>query len=170
LGRAPIWFATNLSLALNPPIRRIATENEAARYETPLAAGKRVQMKFQTVALSTLILLAASVPVAAKKNAGRPLFLESAVTMNGAEIPEGMYDLTMESSNANVRVTLWKNGQFVATASGVWVKGGMKYKESAFLLRVNSDGSRSLVEIRLAGSAKTIVLNDSGSTLRFSPN
>jgi hypothetical protein len=70
-----------------------------------------------------------------------------------------MYDLTLESSNASVRVTLWRNGQFVATASGTWVKCGVKYTQSAFLLRVNSDGSRSLVEIRLAGIAKSIVLH-----------
>jgi len=87
--------------------------------------------------------------------------------MNGAEIPEGMYDLTLESRNASVRVTLWRNGQFVATARGVWVKGGVKYTQSAFLLRVNSDGSRSLIEIRLAGSSRTIVLNDTDTMLRF---
>ena len=115
-----------------------------------------------------LLSLAAISPATARKNPARPLFLDTPVTMNGAEIPEGMYDLTLQSSNSAVRVTLWRNGQFVATANGTWVKGGMKYTQSAFLLRVNSDGSRSLVEIRLAGSSKTIVLKDSDSMLRFS--
>ena len=117
--------------------------------------------------MAILLSLAAISPATAKKNPARPLFLETPVTMNGAEIPEGMYDLTLESSNASVRVTLWRNGQFVATARGVWVKGGVKYTQSAFLLRVNSDGSRSLIEIRLAGSSRTIVLNDTDTMLRF---
>jgi hypothetical protein len=88
--------------------------------------------------------------------------------MNGAEIPEGMYQLTLESSNSSVRVTLWRDGEFVATARGAWVKGGMKYTENTVLLRVNSDGSRSLIEIRLAGTARTIVLNNSDTVIQLS--
>jgi hypothetical protein len=125
-------------------------------------------MKIKAVAFAFLLFLAANSPATAKKNPSRLLFLEAPVTMNGAEIPEGMYDLTLEGNNARVRVTLWKNGEFVATANGAWVKGGVKYTQSAFLLRVNSDGSRSLVEIRLAGSSKTIVLNDPDIMVRFS--
>jgi hypothetical protein len=115
-----------------------------------------------------LILLAASFPVPAKKNPARPFFLQIPITMDGAEIPQGMYQLTLESSNSSVRVTFWREGQFIATARGMWVKSGMKYTENSVLLRVNSDGSRSLIEIRLAGSAKTIVLKSSETVFRLS--
>ncbi len=125
-------------------------------------------MKIRGAALTALILLAASFPVPAKKNSARPFFLQAPFLMNGAEIPEGMYELTLESSNSSVRVTLWREGQFIATARGVWVKSGVKYTENAVLLRVNSDGSRSLEEIRLAGTAKTIVLDNSDTIIRFS--
>ena len=125
-------------------------------------------MKIKAAALTTLILLAASFPVQAKKNPGRPFFLTTPMTMNGAEIPEGMYQLTLESGNSSVRVTLWRDDQFVATARGAWVKSGVKYTENTVLLRVNSDGSRSLVEIRLAGTARTIVLNNSDTIIRLS--
>jgi hypothetical protein len=125
-------------------------------------------MKIRPVALAALILLAASFPVPAKKSPARPFFLQTPITMDGAEIPQGMYQLTLESSNSSVRVTLWREGQFVATARGVWVKGGMKYTETSVLLRVNSDGSRSLIEIRLAGTAKTIVLDRSDTVFRLS--
>ena len=54
----------------------------------------------------------------------------------------------------------------VATARGAWVKSGVKYSENSVLLRVNSDGSRSLIEIRLAGTAKSIVLKDTETVLR----
>lgn len=115
-----------------------------------------------------MILLAASVPIRAKKIPPHPFFLRTPVTLNGAEIPEGLYELTLESNNSAVRITLWRDGQFVATAPGAWVKNGEKYTEDSALLRVNSDGSRSLVEIRFAGAAKTIVFSRPDATVRVS--
>ena len=115
-------------------------------------------MKFKTVVPAIALLLLTSFPVQAKKNS-RPFVLQMAVTMNGVEIPAGIYDLSYEPEKSGVRVNLWKNGRFFATAKGDWVKNGVKYTGDAALLRVNSDGSRSLVEIRLAGVKKTIVLS-----------
>jgi hypothetical protein len=125
-------------------------------------------MKIRSAALSTLIFLAVSFPLPAKKNPARPFFLQAPFIMNGAEIPRGMYQLTLESSNSSVQVTLWREGQFIASASGVWVKSGMKFTGNTVLLRVNPDGTRSLVEIRLAGTAKTIVLNNSDAIIQVS--
>jgi len=122
-------------------------------------------MKFRRAILGIVILLFVSFPAGA--NNSRPFFLRTAVTMNGAEVPSGVYDLTWESHNSTVRVTLWKDGRFIATAPGTWVKNGVKYTNDAALLRVNSDGSRSLVEIRLAGVKKTIVLESVDPTLRL---
>jgi hypothetical protein len=115
-------------------------------------------MKFRFVVQTFVILLFVSLPVRA--NTSRPFFLQTAVTMSGAEVPAGLYDLSWESQNSKVRVTLWKAGRFFATAQGTWVKNGVKYTGDAALLRVNSDGSRSLMEIRLAGVKKTIVLEN----------
>jgi len=125
-------------------------------------------MKIKAAALAILILLAAGGLVQAKKSPARPFFLQVPVTIDGAEVPPGIYDLTLESSNSSVRVTFWKYGKFVATARGAWVKSGMKYTETSVLLRVNSDGSRSLIEIRMAGTAKTIVLDRSDTFLQLS--
>jgi hypothetical protein len=44
----------------------------------------------------------------------------------------------------------------------------MKFTGNTVLLRVNPDGTRSLVEIRLAGTAKTIVLNNSDAIIQVS--
>ena len=115
-------------------------------------------MKFRFVVQTFVILLFVSFP--ARANTSRPLFLKTAVMMNGAEVPAGLYDLSWESQNSKVRVTLWKDARFFATALGTWVKNGVKYTGDAVLLRVNSDGSRSLMEIRLAGVKKTIVLEN----------
>lgn len=126
-------------------------------------------MKIKVASLAILILLAACVLVQAKQGSDRLFFLQTPITMDGVQIPHGMYELTFESSsNASVRVTFRREGQFIATARGVWVKGGRKYMENSVLLRVNSDGSRSLTEIRLAGTAKTIVLDSSDTAIRLS--
>ena len=122
-------------------------------------------MRIRTTALAVLALLTTSLPVPAKKKPIHPFFLQTPVNMNGAEIPAGLYGLVMESNNSNVQVSLWKDGQFVAAARGAWVKSGVKYTQDAALLRVNADGSRSLIEIRLAGAAKSIVLVSPGSTV-----
>ncbi len=116
-------------------------------------------MKFRFAVLLNLILLTASFPALAKKNAPHPIYLHADITLNGAKVPQGIYDLTWDSNSSAVRVTLWKGGQFIATAPGFWVKNGAKFTEDTTLLRVNRDGTRSLVEIRLAGIAKTIVLD-----------
>jgi hypothetical protein len=125
-------------------------------------------MKFRFAVLLNLILLAAGFPVLARKNPPHPIYLHAAVTLNGAKVPEGIYDLTWDSKSSTVRVNLWKGGQFVATASGAWVKNGAKYAEDAVLLRVNRDGSRSLIEIRLAGIRRTIVLDVPESVVQLS--
>ena len=115
-------------------------------------------MKFRSVAQTIVILLLISFSAYAKTSR-RPFFLRATVTMNGAEVPAGVYELSWESQNSIVRVTLWKDGQFFATAQGAWVKNGVQYPSDAALLRVNSDGSRSLMEIRLAGEKKSIVFD-----------
>ena len=115
-------------------------------------------MKFKLDVCTITILLLVSFSAYAKTSR-RPFFLQTTVTMNGAEVPAGVYELSWESQNSKVRVTLWKDGQFFATAQGNWVKNAVTYKNDAALLRVNSDGSRSLTEIRLAGVKKTIVLD-----------
>jgi hypothetical protein len=129
------------------------------------AIGER-DMKFKLVVAATMILLLASFSAHAKNS--RPFYLRTAVTLNGAEVPADLYNLSWESRNSTVSVTLWKDGRFIATAQGIWVKHGVKYTEDAALLRVNSDGSRSLVEIRMAGIKKTIVLSSFDPILRLS--
>jgi hypothetical protein len=125
-------------------------------------------MKFRTFVLSALI-LSASVSARAKVIPPRLFFLERDITVNGANVPRGMYTLAVESQGVSVRANLWREGQFIATAHGTWVKHGVKYTENAVLLRVNSDGTRSLTEIRLAGSARTIVIDSESPMLRLAP-
>ena len=115
-----------------------------------------------------LVLLVATSPVWGKKNPPHPLSLPFVVNLNGAQVPAGTYELTWETQGSEARATLWKNGRFVATAPGSWVKSGVKYSEDEVLIRANSEGSRSLVEIRIAGTARAIVFDPAGNTVHYS--
>jgi hypothetical protein len=120
-------------------------------------------MKAKAVMFATVVWLATGFALPAAKTPPRPFYVPQPVTLDGAEVPQGMYQLKIEEGRSGVQVELWKDGRFVAAGSGAWVKGGMKYKDNAILFQVNPDGSRSLVEIRLAGSSNTIVLRNNAS-------
>jgi hypothetical protein len=115
-----------------------------------------------------IVLLLASSPVWGKRNPPRPFSLPFVVNLNGAQVPAGTYELTWETQGSAARATLWKDGRFVATAPGAWVKSGFRYSEDAALLRVNPEGSKSLVEIRIAGTARAIVFDPAGNTVHYS--
>jgi len=118
--------------------------------------------------LPVLFVFLAGTAVLAKKDPPRPFRLPAVVTLNGAQVPAGIYELTVETQGSAVRVTLLKGGEFVATAPGVWVKTGIKYSEDEALFRVNPEGSRSLIELRFAGAAKAIVFEDPNATVHYS--
>jgi hypothetical protein len=118
--------------------------------------------------LPVLIMILASSPLWARKNPPRPFSLPVVVILNGAQVPAGMYELTCETQGSAVRVTLLKDGQFVATAPGVWVKTGIKYSDDEVLFRVNPEGSKSLIEIRFAGGSRAIVFDHTEVTVHYS--
>jgi hypothetical protein len=126
------------------------------------------EMKIKAAALATSILLAASFSFAAKKKPPRPFQLRDVVILNGAQVPAGIYELTWETHGSSARVTLWQDGKFVATAQGASVKNGVKFTEDEALLRVNSDGTKSLIEIRIAGAARAIVFNQTDAPVHYS--
>jgi hypothetical protein len=122
----------------------------------------------KTALLSVLIVFLASSPVWAKKNPPRPFVLPVAVSLNGAHVPAGTYELTSEDFGSAARVTLLKDGKFVATAPGIWVKIKINYAKDDILVRINTDGSKSLTEIHIAGTARAIVLDQTDGTIHYS--
>ena len=122
-------------------------------------------MRFRSFTLAFAILIA-GVSAYAKLIPLRPFFLDRGISLNGVDVPQGMYSLSLDTQGSTVVVTLLKEGKFTASARGTWVKHGVKYTENAVLLRVNPDGSRSLIEIRLSGLSKSIMLDDVTQVLK----
>jgi len=169
LSRQPFWFPTNLSLALTLPNGRIEIGCATSTNEdTDWRQNRVLKMRFKSLIFMTLISLVASIPTMAKKNPPRPFQLRKGVFLNGAQVPAGLYELIWETQGSKARVTLQKDGKFVATAEGNCVKSGMKYAEDAAVLRENPDGTQALIEIRIAGSSNAIVLNSSNTIVHYS--
>ena len=115
-------------------------------------------MKIKWTALLALALL--TVNASAHPRKGHMLYFSLPILVNGVQVPAGIYSVSLETQDSVAMVTISKDGKFVAGAKGNWVKQGETFSDNAVLLRVNSDGSRSLVELRLSGTKETIVFSD----------
>ena len=115
-------------------------------------------MRIGLIAALFVVLIAS--PCMARTTSTTLLEFPTPIIVNGALVPSGIYRLTWETHATSVNIAIWKGATFMAGGEGAWVKEGTRFPGNAILLRVNSDGSRSLAEIRLAGFNKSIVLTD----------
>jgi hypothetical protein len=91
----------------------------------------------------------------------RSLTLSSGLTVTGARLPVGDFVITWESYVPDAIVKFEKDGIIVGTADGKWEKRSVKYEDDAIVYRKNSDGSRTLLELRFAGMSQALVFGRS---------
>ena len=124
-------------------------------------------MKIKVAALSMFLTLAMSFPALAANDPTRLFLLQIPVSINGVEIPKGVYEFTVESGKSDARITLKKEGRVVVTAPATLVKAGVTSNRNLVLLSVNSDGTRALHEIQLAGSRQAILVEESATVAQL---
>ena len=81
----------------------------------------------------------------------------SRLTVNGTHMPVGNFVISWESYIPDAIVKFEKDGSVLGTTEGKWVRRGVKYADDAVVYRKNSDGSRTLLEIRFAGMSQALV-------------
>jgi hypothetical protein len=91
----------------------------------------------------------------------RSLTLFSGLTVNGARLPVGDLVITWESYIPDAIVKFEKDGSVIGTTDGKWEKRDIRYGDDAIVYRKNSDGSRTLLEIRFAGMSQALVFGKS---------
>jgi hypothetical protein len=91
----------------------------------------------------------------------RSLRFSSGLTVNGARLPVGDFVISWESYVPDAIVKFEKEGSVIGTTDGKWVRRGVKYADGAVVYRKNSDGSRTLLEIRFAGMSRALVFSKS---------
>jgi cell division protein FtsN len=91
----------------------------------------------------------------------RSLTFFSGLMVNGSRLPIGDLVVTWESYIPDAIVKFEKDGSVVGTTDGKWEKRSVKYGDDAIVYRKNSDGSRTLLEIRFAGMSQALVFGKS---------
>jgi len=89
--------------------------------------------------------------------------LSQTAALNGVAIPAGSYNVTWSAESGDPTVTFVKGKEAVATAQARWVDRDTKYEQNQVLYSNNSDGSRTIIEIRFAGMNRALVFGDSAS-------
>ena len=85
----------------------------------------------------------------------------SELTVNGTHLPVGNFVISWESYVPDAIVKFEKEGSVIGTTEGKWIRRGVKYEDDAVVYRKNSDGSRTLLEIRFAGMRQVLVFGKS---------
>jgi hypothetical protein len=90
----------------------------------------------------------------------RNFTLSSPLTLNGAPMPVGDWQISWESYVPSATVKFAQDNNVVATADGKWVKRGIRYERDRYVYRKNNDGSRTLLEIWFAGMNQALVFRN----------
>ena len=78
-------------------------------------------------------------------------------SLGGTAVVPGEYKLQLKSHHADADVTVVKDKKVVGTTHGQWVDRGTEYDQNAMVFDTAADGSRSIIEIRFAGSKRVLV-------------
>jgi hypothetical protein len=110
------------------------------------------------LAMALAILLVAGSALYAKDS--QTLTLAREASLGSTKFEPGNYKVTWEKGASDSAVTFKQGKKVVATAQGKWVKRDAKYDSNAVVYSQNADGSRSISEIRFAGSDEVLVFGE----------
>ncbi len=107
----------------------------------------------------------AAMKVSALAKDSRTLNVPYAASLNGTPIAPGSYKLSWEAHSPDVTVTFatGKGNNVIATAQGKIVDRGVRYQNNSVVYETKSDGSRAILEIRLAGMTQALVFAEPAS-------
>jgi len=87
------------------------------------------------------------------------LTLRYDMTLKGTPLAAGSYSISWVTHSPEATVTVAKNKNVVATAQGRLVDAGKRFTQNVVLYDESADGTRTILEIRLAGSTQAIVFD-----------
>jgi hypothetical protein len=107
--------------------------------------------------LGLALLLATSV-FAANNNKGSMQVTDS-VTVNGKQLPAGEYTVKWDGAGPNVELNILQGKNVVATVPARMVDLEQSSNRDSVITNVNSDGRKSLNEIRFSGKKYAFAIN-----------
>jgi hypothetical protein len=112
---------------------------------------------FGTGILSLGLLLAAGIPALAENNGTMTLIHDAVV--HGKALPAGTYSVEWRTHSPEATVQFAQRYKVVLFAEGRVEKRNKKYECNSVVYELAADGSRSIIEIRFAGSNKVLVFD-----------
>jgi len=107
--------------------------------------------------LGLTILLATSLFASSNKGSLQTL---SAVTVSGKTLPAGDYSLNWQGSGSNVQLNILKGKKVIATTPARLVDLSQAPASDVAIIKSNTDGSRSLQEVRFGGKKYALQIGE----------
>jgi len=111
-----------------------------------------------TSILVLALVLTASIPAFALNS--KMLTLRYDMVLKGTHLPAGQYTVRWEGRSSTAAVTVSNEKGILATVEGQLVDRGTKFSRNAVVAHTSADGTRTITEIRFAGSSQVIVFNE----------
>jgi hypothetical protein len=83
----------------------------------------------------------------------------SPVSLNGTPIAAGEYKVSWQTHSPDATVTFAKGHKAITTAPGRLVESNTKFDRDMVISRIQPDGTRVLLELRLGGTNQSIVFD-----------
>ena len=106
--------------------------------------------------LGLALLLATSVFAATNKGS---LQVTDPLTVNGKQLPAGDYTVKWDGAGPNVELNIMRGKNVVATVPARMVDLDKSPNRDSLITNVNSDGRKSLNEIRFSGKKYALAIN-----------
>ncbi len=106
--------------------------------------------------LGLALLLATSVFAATNKGS---LQVTDPLTVNGKQLPAGDYTVKWDGAGPNVELNIMRGKNVVATVPARMVDLDQSPNRDSLVTNINSDGRKSLNEIRFSGKKFTLAIN-----------
>jgi hypothetical protein len=107
----------------------------------------------------TAVLLSA-VSLEAARSKSRNVLVPYEGTVAGTHLASGEYRVKCETNGTNAKLTFVLDRKVIATVEGEVVSRSEQYGSNQVIYDRKSDGTRAIVEIRLAHPSQVIVFND----------
>jgi len=110
----------------------------------------------------TMIALALTIGIGAqaKPKDAPSITLNRDVTVAGAHLASGKYNVQWQTHSPEATVTFSHGSKVVATAEGKLLDRGVKYGSDEVVYDETADGGRVVQEIRFKGSSEVLVFNE----------
>lgn len=108
--------------------------------------------------ISSLLVLALLLATTAFASDRGSLTLSDTTSVNGTQLQAGNYNLSWTGNGSNVELSIMKGKKVVATTPARMVEMNSPARDSSNVINTNTDGSRSLSEIRFGGKKYALAI------------